>query len=459
LILNNYLPYLAKRMILCNTKIMNEPLEKYCRVIFIPIFFMLVVLSFDSVYSFEFQPLSPKAMSMGGAGVASAEGSFAPYFNPALLAVYEDKKEFHLSGGFGLRENNMADHIDSLYEMDITESLDRIAQSAPFLSDIDRMLVTETKDILNSLSDGNGLQGMPFTTFGLQYNNFGFGIFGMSEASGYANVDPNRLDIIVEYEGYYWKYDELENTLDEVTKEDYIAHSIEYALNQKLTYLQLKGLAYSEIPLSYAYRFDSKYGTFNIGGSVKIMPGLTYDQRIDIDTESGQLEDELRDAEKYDTGWGVDLGFLYKHPKLKDLSFGLVAKNLNTPRFDTITGDTIKVRPQVRFGMAHTFFEKKLELALDMDLTKNKTLIPGVESQFIGGGFGYNPADWFSIRGGIMRNMHESDDGTILTGGLGFVISYLEIDISAQYSTEKGEFKGNDIPAFGWLQVGLIYRL
>lgn len=42
----------------------------------------------------EFQSIGFDALSMGGAGVASSRGSYAPYFNPALLAVPRHKTDF-----------------------------------------------------------------------------------------------------------------------------------------------------------------------------------------------------------------------------------------------------------------------------------------------------------------------------------------------------------------------------
>ncbi|MBU1627741.1 conjugal transfer protein TraF [bacterium] len=425
------------------------------------LFFCIAVIMFSGseASSVEFQPIGLKAMSMGGAGVASAKGSYAPYYNPALLAEDKENLEFALSAGLGFREFNIADNIDRLYEIAIKEAFDRIASTAPILSISDRELVTETKDLLDSLSDKNGLQNMLSGSFGMQIKNFGFGIYGISEASGYAEVDPNRLDIIVKYDGFYWKFDENANTMEMVDEDEYIRHSLEYALNKKLTYLQLKGLAYIDIPFSSAYQLNSEYGSLDIGGSLKVIPAWTYDQRINIDTASGQIDEDLRDAEKYDTSWGIDLGLLYKLPKIEDLSFGLSAKNLNTPRFVTKTGDTFKIRPQVRFGAAQSLFGDKLTAALDLDLTKNETFIPGIESQFIGCGVDYKPNGWLSFRGGVMRNLAESDDGTILTGGFGFAHNSVELDFSGQFSLEHGEFKDNNIPRYGWIGVGIVYHL
>ena len=69
------------------------------------------------------------------------------------------------------------------------------------------------------------------------------------------------------------------------------------------------------------------------------------------------------------------MGLLYKPPLLKSLSIGLVAKNLNTPEFDTASGNVLKADPLVRAGIAYDLLLDRLTLALDADLTKNETFI------------------------------------------------------------------------------------
>lgn len=150
------------------------------------------------------------------------------------------------------------------------------------------------------------------------------------------------------------------------------------------------------------------------------MPAYTYDLNVNIDTESGDISDVLKDAEKQDTSFGVDFGLLYKPPILSDLSIGLVAKNINTPEFETISGDTLEVKPQVRAGLAYDFLGDLITIAIDADLTNNETFIPDYESQFIGGGINFHPFSWLSLRGGAMTNTQEKDEGIIWTAGLGF---------------------------------------
>ena len=69
----------------------------------------------------EFQPLGFKSMSMGGAGVASASGSYAAYYNPALLAVHKHGLEIAISPGIAYREINLVDSIDTLAALEIVD--------------------------------------------------------------------------------------------------------------------------------------------------------------------------------------------------------------------------------------------------------------------------------------------------------------------------------------------------
>ncbi len=430
---------------------------------------VVIVISLTTAtpsFAGEFQAIGFEAVSMGGAGVATARGSFAPYYNPALLAEHRNKTEVSLSAGIGLREISVADSIDNLADIDIEDTLntltDEINDSFPSMPSLASELVDDIKAIrgeLASIPDTNGMQVMPTISVGTQIGNFGFGFYGLSEATGHAVVDKDHLDIIIATENpntyveYYVETGGFNITNDTA---EYQQRSLQYALDNGLTYLNLTGLAYVEVPFAYGHRFSTKVGTVDVGGALKLMPGYTFEEKIKIDTESGDVDDELKDAEESDLSYGVDLGVLFKPQKLPRLSIGLVGKNLNTPKFDTVSGAMLEVEPQVRAGVAYDFFKDKVTVALDADLTKNETFIEDYYSQLIGGGIAYHPVNWFSLRAGAMRNLQESNDGTILTAGLGFGMKWLQFDISGQYSTEEGEYDGDSFPRCSRVEIALV---
>ena len=78
---------------------------------FIIILAITAMLAMPS-HAIEFQSLGFDAGSMGGAGVAAAKGSFAPYYNPALLPEQLNGFQMSVSTGIGIREVNVVDQID-----------------------------------------------------------------------------------------------------------------------------------------------------------------------------------------------------------------------------------------------------------------------------------------------------------------------------------------------------------
>ena len=79
----------------------------------------------------EFRPMGYESIAMGGAGVASAKGAMAAYYNPALLGRDTSKTEIATTVGIGEREHNLADNLDSLNEARFTDALARVAAKAP----------------------------------------------------------------------------------------------------------------------------------------------------------------------------------------------------------------------------------------------------------------------------------------------------------------------------------------
>jgi len=90
----------------------------------------ITILSLSILNAGEFHSLGGKSVSMGGAGVASASGSLAGYYNPALLTETKGV-EVSLGLGLGIRENNIGEEINKLSEMDLNDIVDRVAGNAP----------------------------------------------------------------------------------------------------------------------------------------------------------------------------------------------------------------------------------------------------------------------------------------------------------------------------------------
>lgn len=417
----------------------------------------VAILSLTTLSAGDFHALGGQSIAMGGAGVASARGSLAGYYNPALLATTKGV-DVSLGLGVGVRDNNLGEQIDSLSNSNLTDVVDRIANNAPLGQNTqeDRDAIVEAQNTLKSIADENGIDIMPTAHLAVQYDNFSVGVYLSSDITASLNVDKERTGFSFENEGNYYGYNATTDTYSIVTQDEYEASSLEYALDNNLSTVSAKGLVLTEVPVSYAKAFSLDQGELSVGGSLKFMNGTTYTQTLAVDSKNTN-SDTLKENKKESSTVGLDVGLLFKPAQLTNLQIGLVAKNLNSPKFDTADGNSIKVEPQLRTGVLYKVNED-LDMASDLDLIANKTLINGFDTQMFGGGLDYHPVSWFALRGGLMQNLANSNDGLVYTAGLALGFQKFQLDISGQMSSKKGTYDNNDIPKYSRVNVALVSK-
>ena len=229
--------------------------------------------------------------------------------------------------------------------------------------------------------------------------------------------------------------------------------------NNKSTAL-LNGLAIAEIPFAYGHKFElGNYGKLGIGAAAKVMRGSVYYNVVKFSDfkDSKDITDKAKDQHTESTQLGVDLGALWRLEEVKyigPVNVGLSLKNLNTPKFDGpvvggVSTEKVKVEPQARVGVAVDPLSW-LSIAADMDLTTNKTVLPGRDSQLIGGGAEFHFDNWYALwlalRVGAYKNLGESGSKPIITGGLSLGPQYCRFDLNAAVATEKGRYDNKSYP-------------
>ena len=119
-----------------------------------------------------------------------------------------------------------------------------------------------------------------------------------------------------------------------------------------------------------------------------------------------------------------------------------------------------KIDALYRAGISVPVWNNNIEFALDVDLTKNETLIKDEKSQMLGVGVELHPSSWFALRLGAMKDLASEtyDDGTIMTGGLGIGLKWFQIDLSAMVSSNKGRYDNEDIPRYISANLSIISR-
>jgi hypothetical protein len=146
-------------------------------------------------------------------------------------------------------------------------------------------------------------------------------------------------------------------------------------------------------------------------------------------------------------------------PYVGPINVGLVAKNLNSPKFDGPTPAAgfvkrdVTVKPQVRMGIGLDPLSW-LSIAADMDMTKNDTILADEKNQNLGAGLELHWA-YGAIRLGMYNNIAESSSSPILTAGIGLGPHWFRFDIDGAISTESGKYKDTSYPREAKVEFGL----
>lgn len=217
--------------------------------------------------------------------------------------------------------------------------------------------------------------------------------------------------------------------------------------------LTVVGASFFEIAAGYAWDLKMLPG-LSLGANLKMINGRTTATSFRFLSES-----DTADAFKMNdltSSWkpGADLGLLWnvnnKYPRLPfSPRVGLVMRNINSPSFKIATGGDYDLNRQTRLGFALNP-ARFWTLALDVDLTKNKTPVNGFDSRQLAMGTEINiinrKAFNIPLRAGLMKNLAEKDSKMAYTLGAGLNLLHLHIDVSGVVSTERTEIDGKKYP-------------
>jgi len=228
------------------------------------------------------------------------------------------------------------------------------------------------------------------------------------------------------------------------------------------TNIRLNGIMLFEVPVTYARELPWVKNLY-VGGNVKFMYGTVGFAQFDVfsgEDLTESLYQDYKDYTKTSTTIGVDIGALYDLKESLGARFGMVIRNLNYPSFGQPQKakeaglDKYVIQPQVRVGAAYWPL-KFITLSADMDVTNNKTVLPGYQSRMFGLGAEVNILNksWLNLalRGGFMDNLSESY-GSMFTAGLGLNLFHLQLDFAGAISTKStsiGDSQKFPTSAFG----------
>lgn len=346
----------------------------------------------------EFIISGPRAMGMGGAGVAVTTNALATYWNPAGLAMTQTVDIRAQGGGLAIDRLGMGDALHDL------ENFDGSNISDP-------NLLTRAQDIADRINrpgtavSVNGSAGL-YVKGHLGEHAFGFNVSDVATGGGFVSTPV------------------------QATQPGGVGTPITIAGQ-----MALRGLEARQLAFSYAYAFSDK--TFAIGITAKVVQGASYNGSTDLQSGSGVSTIDHFGKPTISTTYGIDIGAIYRPSSL--IRFGIVAKDINKPTFDAAGGGELKLDPQVRAGVAINPYST-LTLTADVDVTSNKTFVPGVKSQLLSLGLEQTIlTEFLSFRVGTFKNMQDASTPFVPTAGLGMRWFNFRADAGGGYDfREKG---------------------
>jgi len=350
-----------------------------------------ILFTAGTVSAVEFAIVGPRAVGMGGAGVAVTTDALATYWNPAGLAMQQSVDIRAQASAQLIDRGDVKDTLDDINSIDLTNPANQ----------------ARLQGLLNTLNSGTvsavGAAGLYWKGyFGDQA--FGFNISDVATGGEFAPTPLTATCI---------------PSPCTVTGQ-----------------LAVRGLEARQAVFSYAYAFAER--TVAIGATAKIIQGAAYNASVSVFQSNGDISfrEDLGKPE-ISTAIGIDVGAIYRPASW--LRFGVVGKDLNQPTFDAPGGQEFKLVPQVRGGVAVNPYES-LTIAFDGDITSNKTLVPGIKSRVLSLGAEQTlPAEFISLRVGALKNVEDAKSIITPTAGFGLRFFALRMDFGGGYDFQMGQ--------------------
>jgi hypothetical protein len=196
----------------------------------------------------------------------------------------------------------------------------------------------------------------------------------------------------------------------------------------------------------------------SMGANIKAINGNMASSTFQFmnNSDTGDAFKHMTDDAKSSWQPGVDFGALWdvskKYPKAPmSPKVGLVVRNINSPKFDRpdAEGGKYTLARQARMGIAFkpaNFWN----VAMDMDVTKNKTEVSGFYSRQLALGTEFNivnrKAFNIPLRAGIMKNTASKDSKLAYTVGTGLNLLFMHFDVSGALSSDRTTLDDKKIP-------------
>ncbi|ENF8748465.1 conjugal transfer protein TraF [Vibrio fluvialis] len=338
--------------------------------------------------------------AMGNTGVTTSDYLLAPFYNPALTAVYRDRDSVGLlvpALGANIRDSDESlSTIDDLQSsIDQFEAAGAGGATQENINQLNGYLDDLADDKPFAVSGGAGIAvALPMNAVSLNFFARGYAEI-LADSTIAANTGNTASDVETRYQN---------------------------------SYVNMLAFGYSEYGVAVAKLFTLQGQQIAIGITPKIQELRTYKEVVTVQDFDLSDYDQSKTSKN---AFNLDIGAVWL---IDNFMAGIAAKDLISQEiktYDDQSSYTLDPQVTVSGGYVTDF----LALAIDWDLTKQKRF-KGVDddTQFLRFGVEGNAWGWAQLRAGYEIDLESTLDNSI-TAGLGISPGDLvSVDLAANYA-------------------------
>ncbi|TQQ77344.1 conjugal transfer protein TraF [Vibrio cholerae] len=347
--------------------------------------------------------MDARGAGMGNTGVSTADYLLAPYYNPALTAVYRKNDSFGiLLPSIGLRAEDKDESLKTIDDLqDSIEQFERAGVGAATQENVDqlnRYLDQLADDKPLAVTAGIGIAvALPLDAVSLNFFTRGY-----AEVIAKANVAAKSGNSANEVKTRYESSD-----------------------------VDLTAFGYTEVGLAVGKQVVLGGHTVALGVTPKVQQLRTYQDNASV--KSFDLDDYDK-SEVKDNAFNLDMGAVWL---IDQYRVGIVAKDLFAKDIQTQNrNNTYKLDTQI--AVSGSYVSDFFIAAVDLDLTKQRRFNgDNDDTQFMRFGVEGNAWGWAQLRAGYEVDLQNSLDNSVSVGLGVSPWDVVSLDLAGSYAGDN----------------------